>query len=273
VILRDAKLLEVKGTRVVAGKVRVVVQGGAAFVYVTDAAKRDEVVGKVKQAFAGVEGVQKVATVEDYPGLGVADPKVDPKAPDLILFASMGYAFGDTAAGALSFREKPERKGTHGHDADLPELKATFVAWGRGTKPGARLGDISNTDVAPTVARLLGISMAGVEGRVLAEALADAPPPTTKSAGIRCSSETSAWPDKPGTAKKRARSTPDPYLLPFEAIAVLVVYRHAPRCLESRAGTRSVCADPYFRFGRAQLRRAQSEPLPDHARGAVHRAD
>jgi len=36
--------------------------------------------------------------------------------------------FGDTAAGELSFDDKPERKGSHGHDPELPELHATFVA-------------------------------------------------------------------------------------------------------------------------------------------------
>ena len=73
----------------------------------------------------------------------------------------------------LGLTPEPERKGTHGHDPNLPELHASFIAWGAGIKPGATVGDINNTDVAPTLAKLLGLEMTGVDGRVLTEALAD----------------------------------------------------------------------------------------------------
>ena len=56
-------------------------------------------------------------------------------------------------------------KGSHGHDANLPDLHAVFVAWGTGIKPGVNLGDIDNRSVAPTIAKLLGIEMPGVEGK------------------------------------------------------------------------------------------------------------
>jgi predicted AlkP superfamily pyrophosphatase or phosphodiesterase len=164
----------VKGTRVVGGPVRLVVQGGSAFVYIVDRDHRADVVAKVKDAFRNVSGVQRVVSSEAFAGLGVADPAVDPHAPDLILFAKDGYVFGDTAAGALSFREKPERKGSHGHDAALPNLHAMFVAAGRGVRPGVTLGDVRNTDVAPTVARLLGLTIPSPDGAPLAAALRDA---------------------------------------------------------------------------------------------------
>jgi predicted AlkP superfamily pyrophosphatase or phosphodiesterase len=175
VILRDAKLLTVKGTRVVGGPLRVVVQGGAAMVYILDPARRDELIGKVKKAFTGVEGVQQVVSSDQFGDLGVADPRIDPHAPDLFIFANEGYAFGDTAAGKLTFHEKPERKGTHGHNANLPDLHATFVAWGRGIKPQTRLGEIQNTDVAPTIARLLNLQIPNPNGKVLTDALTDDP--------------------------------------------------------------------------------------------------
>jgi hypothetical protein len=173
VILRDAGLVDVKGTRVVGGDVQVMSQGGSAFVYVDEKADRDAVMAKVKKAMEGVDGVEKVCGPKELKAYGVADPKVDPHAPDMIIFTKMGYIFGDTAAGAMSFRDKPERLGSHGHDANFPELHATFVASGSGVRRGAKLGEISNTDVAPTVARLLGIQMNDVDGKVLAGALAE----------------------------------------------------------------------------------------------------
>lgn len=173
VILRDAGLLDVKGTRVVGGSVALVPQGGSAMVYVTDHANRDAVVERVKKAFAGVKGIRRVVGPEGMKGLGMADAKDDPHAPDVMLFAEDGWIFGDTAAGALTFIEKPERAGSHGHDTSLPNLHATFVAWGAGIKPGSTVGEISNTDVAPTVAKLLGVEMPGVDGKVLTGLLAD----------------------------------------------------------------------------------------------------
>jgi predicted AlkP superfamily pyrophosphatase or phosphodiesterase len=173
IVLRDAGLVEVKGIRVVAGSVRIVTQGGAAFVYVLDEANRSSIIEQVTKAFTGLEGIEKVISSDQFKDYGVADPSVDPHAPDMILFAKEGYAFGDTAGGALPPTAKPERKGSHGHDADLPDLHATFVAWGVGIKSGARLGEIQNIDVAPTLAKLLNISMPDTDGKPLTEALSE----------------------------------------------------------------------------------------------------
>jgi predicted AlkP superfamily pyrophosphatase or phosphodiesterase len=173
VILRKAGLVETEGKNGTRGVVQVVVQGGSAMIYVLDDARRSSVIERVKQAFAGVKGVSKLVGPGQLKDYDVADPKDDPHAPDMILFAEEGCTFGDTAAGELPFNEKPERKGSHGHDADLPDLHATFVAWGAGIKAGAQLGEISNISVAPTIAKLLGLSIPKVEGKPLSAAMAD----------------------------------------------------------------------------------------------------
>jgi hypothetical protein len=141
--------------------------------YILNDAKRDETVKRIKSAFAGIDGVAKVVGPDETPSYGVARPADDPHAPDVLLFAKYGYAFGDTAAGDLPFEQKPERKGSHGHDPNLPELHAVFVAWGAGIKPRARLGEIENTAVTPTIAKLLGLDMPGLDGKPLTEALAE----------------------------------------------------------------------------------------------------
>jgi predicted AlkP superfamily pyrophosphatase or phosphodiesterase len=171
VLLRKAGLVVSGGKKGSAGGVQIVTQGGAAFLYVLDEAHRSEVIEKIKKALDGMEGVTRIVSPENFKDFGVANPKEDPRAPDLILFAEEGCTFGDTAAGELPFNDKPERKGSHGHDANLPDLHATFVAWGAGIKQGARLGEISNIDVAPTVAKLLGLTIPNPDGKVLKEAL------------------------------------------------------------------------------------------------------
>jgi predicted AlkP superfamily pyrophosphatase or phosphodiesterase len=57
--------------------------------------------------------------------------------------------------------------GGHGYDPRRPELHAFFLAAGPGIRPGTRLGVINQTDVAPTIARLLGLRLGEVEGRPL----------------------------------------------------------------------------------------------------------
>jgi len=102
----------------------------------------------------------------------ITDPANDPHAPDLIVFAEEGCAFGNTSNGEQPFTGKVELLGTHGHDSTLPHLHATFVACGYGIKSGTVLGEISNTSVAPTIAELLQFHLPDTDGMVLNSILA-----------------------------------------------------------------------------------------------------
>jgi predicted AlkP superfamily pyrophosphatase or phosphodiesterase len=170
VVLRSAGIS--KGGEADDANVKVVVQGGAAMIYVLDDARREELIKNIKAAFAEIEGVSKIIDVKDFPAYGLADPQVDPRSPDVVLFAGLGFAFGDTASGDIPYEIKPERKGTHGHDPNLPELEATFIACGAGIKQGVEIDGVNNTDVAPTIAKLLGLELAQPDGKVIEAALA-----------------------------------------------------------------------------------------------------
>jgi hypothetical protein len=50
-------------------------------------------------------------------------------------------------------------------------MNALFVASGRRIKRGVKLGIIDNTDVAPTIASLLGQKLENCDGHVLEEML------------------------------------------------------------------------------------------------------
>ncbi len=69
--------------------------------------------------------------------------------------------------------------GAHGYDpARHPEMHGIFVALGRDVPEGARLPRVRTIDVAPTVAKLLGIEApAQSEGAPIAALTASAPPP------------------------------------------------------------------------------------------------
>jgi predicted AlkP superfamily pyrophosphatase or phosphodiesterase len=59
--------------------------------------------------------------------------------------------------------------GAHGYDPRRPEMRGSFIMRGPRVKRGKQIGLVRLVDVAPTIARVLGIELKG-EGRVLAEA-------------------------------------------------------------------------------------------------------
>ena len=171
VALRDAGLIRMKESKVESCDAYVVPEGGLAFVYVTDPAKRAELLPRLKILCAGIEGVSQVIPGEDGPKLGMPSPEENQGMGDLILYAKDGYAFKDGIAGDAVVGESKNYLGTHGYPASDPELDGVMIAWGYGIRPGAYLDRISNTDIAPTLAELLGVSLPNTDGHPLKEML------------------------------------------------------------------------------------------------------
>jgi predicted AlkP superfamily pyrophosphatase or phosphodiesterase len=156
-----------------AKKARCVAQGGASMVYVLDEANRDETIKELKTKFAAVEGVESVLGPEDFTKLGQPTPEEDPRAPDLWLAAKTGYSFTDSDAGEEVLVPRATPGGTHGYVPDQSEMLGTLVISGYGIKPSTRLGKVQSLDVAPTMARLLGVELPTADGKPLTKALED----------------------------------------------------------------------------------------------------
>ena len=167
VVLRNLGLVTVDNGKAAGGSVHVVVQGGSALLYLLDSANRTAMTEKIRKAFEAVPGVSKIVGPGQLKEHGVAEPTEDPHAPDMILFAAEGYSFSYNAGGNAAVIDESPQKGTHGHDEHLPNLHASFIAWGTGIKPGARGELINNTDVAPTIARLLGLEFGHSTGKAV----------------------------------------------------------------------------------------------------------
>jgi predicted AlkP superfamily pyrophosphatase or phosphodiesterase len=148
-----------------------VAQGGSAFIYVLDAARQTELSAQLKDRLAALDGVAGIVEPKDFAKYGLPDPAKNPQAPHLVLLARPGYAFND-ALGDV-YAKADTVKGTHGHDPRPDYMHATFIAAGAGIKRGAKLEIVRNIDVAPTIAHLMGLSLADTDGRVLKEALSD----------------------------------------------------------------------------------------------------
>jgi predicted AlkP superfamily pyrophosphatase or phosphodiesterase len=152
-------------------KVFAMSEGGACFVYVFDQANRDAILAKITPELAAIEGVETVVERKDFAKIGHRLAEDDAREPDLFLSAKDGYSFSDSFADTEVINPTDKPKGAHGYLPSHPDLKGGFVISGAGVKKGGVLEDISNMDVAPTIAHLLGVKMENVDGRVLTEAL------------------------------------------------------------------------------------------------------
>ena len=74
-----------------------------------------------------------------------------------------GFTSGSRTRGPLVAPSKV--RGNHGYLPDVPEMRASFFIVGPGVPAGRSLGEIDMRDVAPTLARLLGIRLPRAEGR------------------------------------------------------------------------------------------------------------
>jgi arylsulfatase A-like enzyme len=163
------------------GQVMSVSVGGAGLLYVTghDAATITKVVELLQQSdFAG-----PIFTRDSLPGtFALSTVHVDsPYAPDV--FFSFRWNNDKNAFGAPGsiVSESKTGLGMHGSLGKF-DVHNTLVAGGPDIRPGYRDEfPTGNIDVAATVLHLLQVNdPAGLDGRILTEALAGTPPPTEK---------------------------------------------------------------------------------------------
>jgi len=81
--------------------------------------------------------------------------EADPDALQMIEGAP-GFEFSDRLEGPV-ISDAPKDRGTHGYLPSRPGMEATFIAVGREIAPGKNLGRISLKQIAPTLARLMGL--------------------------------------------------------------------------------------------------------------------
>jgi predicted AlkP superfamily pyrophosphatase or phosphodiesterase len=148
-----------------AGKVYVLAEGGTADVYI-EKSQVAELRPKTIAALRGVEGIDRVIEPQDYPALGLPAPSHDAQMSQLLLTASDGYSFSGSAGGPVT-AAVPQTRGSHGYLASDPDMDALFIAGGYGVRPGAAPAAIANIDVAPTIARLLGVPLPSAKGKPL----------------------------------------------------------------------------------------------------------
>lgn len=171
VVLKKAAHLTALGPKITTCEAAAMPQGGMCFIYVTDPARKADLLPKLKELFAATEGIDKVIDGTEGPTLGMPLPSENQGMGDLILYPKAGYAFNASAAGEEATGPTTNYGGTHGYLNSDPELDGIFIASGAGIKRGVVLPRMANLDVAPTIAKLLKLEIPNVEGKVLGEVL------------------------------------------------------------------------------------------------------
>lgn len=148
-----------------ADKVYVLPEGGTAFVYVKPA-EAAELVPKVREALAGVEGIDRILGVEEFPALGLPQPDRDPQFGHLLLSAKDGYSFSGATGGPVT-AAVPQQGGSHGYLASDPEMNGIVIAAGAAVRARGSMPAASVLDIAPTVAQILGFAFPQAQGHPL----------------------------------------------------------------------------------------------------------
>jgi predicted AlkP superfamily pyrophosphatase or phosphodiesterase len=59
--------------------------------------------------------------------------------------------------GIFNFSSRKPTPGKHGFDNNLPDMRATFIAWGPAFKQGTKISGFENVNVYPLIAHILGL--------------------------------------------------------------------------------------------------------------------
>ena len=120
VALKKAGLARGLGPTVSSCDAYVMAQGGMAFAYVTNPARRSELLPRLREMFSTMEGIAEVIDGEKGHELGMPTPDENTGMGDLILFASEGYAFRKDVTGEEVVVPAVNYGGTHGYPASDP---------------------------------------------------------------------------------------------------------------------------------------------------------
>lgn len=152
VVMLEEKLFDrASDGRLVPKRLGTIHAGGSFAFYALEPPKRNDL-RALERALQKICETEAVDEVMDRPALD--SEGADPKAI-LMIDAAPGFYFSDRFDGALV--EPGRDRGAHGHLPDTPGLEASFIAVGPDIAAGKNLGQVSLTQIAPTLAGILGL--------------------------------------------------------------------------------------------------------------------
>jgi predicted AlkP superfamily pyrophosphatase or phosphodiesterase len=139
--------------------------GGSAAVYARDQKAEDEALA----AFKEIGDAPDSPLWRIIPRRQATEMGADPRAA-LYLEAAPGLVFAPRANGSRD--SSASQPGAGGYLPQRAEMRAVWIGGGRAIRPGGRSEYARIIDVAPTIARLLGLELREGRGKVISELIA-----------------------------------------------------------------------------------------------------
>jgi predicted AlkP superfamily pyrophosphatase or phosphodiesterase len=173
---KQVNLAPVFADPVLKGAVALHPQGWSLYVERTPAfnpATHQAALDRAYQQAAATVGVARLVRSAEFHALGIPTYDESPyiAGQDMIIGEVDTFLTADAANLSTARVPLVPPRHEHGYLPTNPKMFTSLVLSGRGVKSGATIGHVRSLDVAPTIARLLGLEMTDVEGRVLTEAL------------------------------------------------------------------------------------------------------
>jgi predicted AlkP superfamily pyrophosphatase or phosphodiesterase len=102
-------------------------------------------------------GIAEIATESK-----IAQYGANPLASFYVSFAPNAYA-GSFKGAAVPLVSPSASKGTHGYFPDKPFMRSSFMMMGKGIQKGRNLGEIDMRVIAPTLAKVMGLTLPDAE--------------------------------------------------------------------------------------------------------------
>ncbi len=149
-ILKDAGIAPSEATALA--------EGGAAYIYETHATP--ELSAKIRAAFSASPATDSVPTDAEIKAQGWPSTKDNPTAFDVLAYAKEDWKFADKVPA------QPEpQTGAHGYPNTRPLMQEIFIASGAAIRQAGEQPAFPNIDVAATIAQILGLPQAGMDGK------------------------------------------------------------------------------------------------------------
>lgn len=170
VLFREQGFLQVgKNNQVLHWKAYCKSCDGSAYIYIKD--HDQETLTRVRELLDRSE-IEAIWSSKEASQFG-ADPNCS-----LMIEAARGYYFHESLEGAFidevtekDVESKKYTKACHGYSPEKSDYNTLFIASGNGIRTGQALTSMRLIDEGPTLARLLGLDLGAVDGRVLEELL------------------------------------------------------------------------------------------------------
>ena len=149
-------------------------EGGATYIY--ESHRTPELTAKIRAAFAGNPATDSVPSDAEIVAQGWPSRDNNTTAFDVLVYAKEGWKFEDTSTASGPVRAKTEAEpepqtGAHGYPNTRPLMQSIFIADGAAIRNAGEQTSCSVLDVAPTIAQILHLSDAGMDGKPLTAVL------------------------------------------------------------------------------------------------------